>query len=191
MTFARTHIFLPTSFSAALGVTVSSSALTQAKLWIVLTEVQVLIVYVMNPPVSNAVQGGYLVAVFFTGAVFGGLALIFKEITEGLGCLLGGFCIGMWLLTVKSGGLLTDGGQITGFLVAFTVGFWSLSFSHYTRFHGSMVCTAFSGATAIALGIDCYSRAGLKEFWAYIWGKNTLMHSLRQSKPKLRLLTLC
>ncbi|EPS34604.1 hypothetical protein PDE_09568 [Penicillium oxalicum 114-2] len=154
-----THIFLPTSFSAALGVTV-------------------LIVYVMNPPVSNAVQGGYLVAVFFTGAVFGGLALIFKEITEGLGCLLGGFCIGMWLLTVKSGGLLTDGGQITGFLVAFTVGFWSLSFSHYTRFHGSMVCTAFSGATAIALGIDCYSRAGLKEFWAYIWGLNMDMFPL-------------
>ncbi|KAF7716710.1 Uncharacterized protein PECH_008635 [Penicillium ucsense] len=154
-----THIFLSTGFSAALGVTV-------------------LIVYVMNPPVTNAVQGGYLVAVFFTGAVFGGLALVFKEITEGLGCLLGGFCIGMWLLTVKPGGLLTDGGQITGFLVAFTVGFWSLSFSHYTRAHGSMLCTSFSGATAIALGIDCYSRAGLKEFWVYIWGLNMDMFPL-------------
>lgn len=52
----------------------------------------------MNPPVTNAVQGGYLVAVVVTGAVFGGLALVFKEITEGLCCLLGGFCIGMWLM---------------------------------------------------------------------------------------------
>jgi hypothetical protein len=131
----------------------------------------VLIVYVLNPPVSNAIQGGYLVAAFFTGAVFGGLALVFREITEGLGCLLGGFCTGMWLLTVKSGGLLTDNGAKAGFIIAFTVGFWCLSFSHYTRSYGLILCTSISGATALALGIDCYSRAGLKEFWLYIWGK--------------------
>lgn len=130
-----------------------------------------LIVYVLNPPVSNAIQGGYLVAAFFTGAVFGGLALVFREITEGLGCLLGGFCTGMWLLTVKSGGLLTDNGAKAGFIIAFTVGFWCLSFSHYTRSYGLILCTSISGATALALGIDCYSRAGLKEFWLYIWGK--------------------
>lgn len=132
---------------------------------------QVLIVYVMNPPVSNAVQGGYLVAAFFTGAVFGGLALVFREITEGLGCLLGGFCTGMWFLTVKSGGLLTDSAAKTGFIIAFTVGFWCLSFSHYTRSYGLILGTSISGATALVLGIDCYSRAGLKEFWLYIWGE--------------------
>ncbi|KAJ5176761.1 uncharacterized protein N7482_002638 [Penicillium canariense] len=153
------HIFLSTAFSAALGVTV-------------------LIVYVMNPPVSNAVQGGYLVAVFFTGAVFGGLALVFREITEGLGCLLGGFCMGMWFLTVKPGGLVTDSGAKTGFIIAFTVGFWCLSFSHYTRSYGLVLCTAFSGATALVLGIDCYSRAGLKEFWLYVWGLNDDMFPL-------------
>jgi hypothetical protein len=131
----------------------------------------VLIVYVLNPPVSNAIQGGYLVAAVFTGAVFGGLALVFREITEGLGCLLGGFCTGMWLLTVKSGGLLTDNGAKAGLIIAFTVGFWCLSFSHYTRSYGLILCTSMSGATALALGIDCYSRAGLKEFWLYIWGK--------------------
>lgn len=126
----------------------------------------------MNAPVSNAVQGGYLVAAFFTGAVFGGLSLVFKEITEGLGCLLGGFCVAMWLLTVKSGGLVTESGAKTGFIIAFTVGFWCLSFSHYTRSYGLILCTSISGATALALGIDCYSRAGLKEFWVYIWGKS-------------------
>jgi hypothetical protein len=32
--------------------------------------------------------------------------------------------------------------------------------------------TAFSGATALTLGIDCFSRAGLKEFWFYLWNLN-------------------
>lgn len=127
----------------------------------------------MNPPVTNAVQGGYLVAVVVTGAVFGGLALVFKEITEGLCCLLGGFCIGMWLMTVKAGGLVTESGAKVGFIIAFSAGFYCLSFSHYTRSYGSMVCTSFGGATALVLGIDCFSRAGLKEFWLYVWGKST------------------
>ncbi|KAJ5992663.1 Golgin subfamily A member 7/ERF4 [Penicillium sp. IBT 35674x] len=149
----RVSIFLSTGLLAALGVTV-------------------LIEYVMNPPVSNGVQGGYLVAIFFTGAIFGGLSLVFKEITEGLCCLLGGFCIGMWFLTVKAGGLVTGDGAKVGFILAFTGAFYCLSFSHYTRSYGSMLCTAFGGATAMVLGIDCYSRAGLKEFWLYLWGLN-------------------
>ncbi|KAJ5360370.1 Golgin subfamily A member 7/ERF4 [Penicillium concentricum] len=154
------QIFLSTGFLSALGVTV-------------------LIIYVMSPPVTNAVQGGYLVAVFFTGAVFGGLSLVFREICEGLGCLLGGFCLSMWFLALKAGGLLSEGGPKAGMIIAFTVGFYSLSFSHYTRPYGLIGCTSFSGATAVVIGIDCYSRAGLKEFWLYIWGLNQNVFPLR------------
>ncbi|KAJ5775425.1 uncharacterized protein N7511_000436 [Penicillium nucicola] len=154
------QIFLSTAFLTALGVTV-------------------LIVYVMSPPVSNAVQGGYVVAVFFTGAVFGGLSMVFKEICEGLGCLLGGFCLSMWFLALKSGGLLTESGPRTGMIIAFSVGFYCLSFSHYTRPYGLIGCSSFSGATALVLGIDCFSRAGLKEFWLYIWGLNQNIFPLK------------
>ncbi|KAJ5146019.1 uncharacterized protein N7515_000583 [Penicillium bovifimosum] len=154
------QIFLSTGLLSALGVTV-------------------LIIYLMSPPVSNAVQGGYLVAVFFTGAVFGALSLVFREICEGLGCLLGGFCLSMWFLALKSGGLLTENGPKAGMIIAFTVGFYSLSFSHYTRAYGLIGCTSFSGATALVLGVDCYSRAGLKEFWLYIWGLNDNAFPLR------------
>ncbi|KAJ5443380.1 Golgin subfamily A member 7/ERF4 [Penicillium cf. griseofulvum] len=154
------QIFLSTAFLSALGVTV-------------------LIVYVMSPPVTNAVQGGYLVAVFFTGAVFGGLSLVFREICEGLGCLLGGFCLSMWFLALESGGLLTESGPKAGMIIAFTVGFYSLSFSRHTRPYGLIGCTSFSGATALVIGIDCYSRAGLKEFWLYIWGLNQNVFPLR------------
>ena len=139
---------------------------------------QVLIIYVMSPPVSNAVQGGYLVAIFFSGVVFGSLALVFREITDGLCCLLGGFCTGMWLMTLKSGGLVTGKGSKVGLIVAFTAGIYCLCFSHYTRTYGSMLCTSIAGATAVVLGIDCFSRAGLKEFWLYIWGELDVINAL-------------
>ncbi|GAB1208062.1 hypothetical protein APSETT445_006801 [Aspergillus pseudonomiae] len=132
----------------------------------------VLIVYVMNPPVRVAVQGAYLVAIFFTAVTFGALALVFKELTEGLGCLLGGFCSSMWLLSLKPGGLLTQTNSKSGFIGAISVAFYALSFSHYTRPYGLMASTGISGGTAVALGIDCFSRAGWKEFWLYIWALN-------------------
>ena len=133
-------------------------------------DVKVLIVYVMSPPVRVAVQGAYLVAVFFTGITFGALSIVFKELTEGLGCLLGGFCVSMWLLSLSPGGLLKGSGSKSGFIGAISVGCYALSFSQYTRPWGLIVSTAIAGGTAVALGIDCYSRAGLKEFWLYIWG---------------------
>lgn len=60
--------------------------------------VTVLIVYVMNPPVRDAIEGAYVVAVIITGAILGALAVVFPEVTEGLGCLLGGFCLSMWCM---------------------------------------------------------------------------------------------
>ncbi|MCJ1388306.1 hypothetical protein MMC18_001152 [Xylographa bjoerkii] len=67
--------------------------------------ITVLIVYVMNPPVSNGVEGAYLVAAVVPAIMLGAGALIFKDITEGFGCILGGFCFSMWMLVLKPGGL--------------------------------------------------------------------------------------
>ncbi|KAL4916797.1 hypothetical protein BDW62DRAFT_185244 [Aspergillus aurantiobrunneus] len=134
--------------------------------------VTVLIVYVMNPPVRAAIQGAYLVAIFFTGITFGALAIVFKELAEGLGCLLGGFCTSMWLLSTKSGGLLTETDAKSGFIGAISLGFYAVSFSHYTRPYGLIASTSIAGGMAVALGIDCYSKAGLKEFWLYLWALN-------------------
>jgi hypothetical protein len=132
----------------------------------------VLILYVMNSPVSNAVQGAYVVAAVMTGLILGGGAIVFTEMTEGLGCLLGGFCLSMWLLVLKPGGLLTSTTAKAIFIAAFTVVGYSTSFSHYTRPYGLIGGVSFGGATVLVLGIDCFSRAGLKEFWAYLWALN-------------------
>ncbi|KAL5326659.1 hypothetical protein ACEPPN_004347 [Leptodophora sp. 'Broadleaf-Isolate-01'] len=135
--------------------------------------VAVLILYVMNPPVSNAIQGAYLVAIVMTGLILGGAAIVFTEMTEGLGSLLGGFCFSMWLLVLKPGGLLTATSSKVIFIAAFTAAAFSTSFSHYTRPYGLIGGISFGGATVVVLGIDCFSRAGLKEFWAYLWDLNS------------------
>jgi hypothetical protein len=141
--------------------------------YLVAISVLVLIDYVMHPPVSNAIQGAYFVAIVMTGCIFGGGALIFKEVTEGLGCLLGGFSLGMWFLTLRSGGVISGSTGVGILLAIFCVIGWLLFFSKYTRDYALIGSTALSGATAFTLGIDCFSRAGYKEFWLYIWNLNS------------------
>ncbi|THV46908.1 hypothetical protein BGAL_0350g00060 [Botrytis galanthina] len=140
--------------------------------YLVSIAITVLILFVMNLPVSNAVEGAYLVAIVLPGLIIGGCSLIFTEVTEGLGCLLGGFCFSMWLLVMKTGGLITSTAGKSILIAAISIATFSLSFSHYTRTYGLIACISFAGSTAIVLGIDCFSRAGLKEFWAYIWNLN-------------------
>jgi hypothetical protein len=124
----------------------------------------------MTPPVSNAAQGGFFAAAFLSGVLFGVIALVFSDITDGLGCLLGGFCLSMWFLSLKEGGLIKSTTGRAIFIGCMSAAAFSLSFSHYTRSHGLIVSISFAGATITMLGIDCFSRAGWKEFWLYIWG---------------------
>jgi len=140
--------------------------------YLVSLSVTILILYVMNPPVSDAIQGAYLVAITATGLVLGGGAMVFPDLTEGFGCLLGGFCLSMWLLVLQPGGLLTGTIPIVIFIVVFSVVIWATAYIPYTKPYGLIGSLAFAGATVIVLGIDCFSRAGLKEFWMYIWRLN-------------------
>ena len=138
--------------------------------------ITVLIIYVMNPPVSNAIQAAYFAGALVPALIIGGGALIFRDFTEGLGCLIGGFCLAMWILILKAGGVITSTAGKAIFIGIFCIGFFALSFSHRTRSYCLIGSTSFAGATAIVLGIDCFSRAGLKEFWLYIWGRQRKCH---------------
>lgn len=147
------HAFFSTAYMAALGITV-------------------LIVYVMNVPLSNALQGGYVSAIILSGCAIGAASMFFKELTEGLGCALGGFCVSMWLLCLVPGGLLQTTASKAIFIACFTLVGFAFYFSRFTRDWSLIVLIAFAGSTITVLGIDCFSRAGLKEFWAYIWALN-------------------
>ncbi|KAL8889600.1 MAG: hypothetical protein Q9215_003160 [Flavoplaca cf. flavocitrina] len=158
------HIFLSAAYLTSLAVTV-------------------LIVYVMHSPVSNAIQGAYFVAAFVTGVLFGGGSVLFADVTEGLGCLLGGYSLAMWFLVLKPDGLIKSKAGKAIFIACFTLGAFGFYFSHWTRAYGLIGATSFAGATVIVLGIDCFSRAGLKEFWLYIWGLNNDIFPLRYDGP--------
>lgn len=153
LTVERIYVFGSAAYLTALAVTV-------------------LIVYLMNPPVSDSIQGAFFVAAFITGVIFGVLSLVFADITEGFGCLLGGFCLSMWMLSLKNDGLITSTTGRAIFIGCMSAGGYSLSFSHYTRNYSLIASISFSGATATMLGIDCLSRAGWKEFWLYLWALN-------------------
>lgn len=137
----------------------------------------------MNPPVSKAIQGAYFVAVLMTGVVFGGGSCLFADVTEGLGCLLGGFCLSMWFLVLKPGGLVTSTAGKAILISCFTLGAFCLYISHFTRPYGLIGSISFAGATVIVLGVDCFSRAGLKEFWLYLWDLNEDLFPVKYSEP--------
>ncbi|KAF2159868.1 hypothetical protein M409DRAFT_70758 [Zasmidium cellare ATCC 36951] len=133
---------------------------------------EVLIFYLMHPPVPEAIQAAYLIAGVAGGLLLGGLSLIFKEVSEGFGCVLGGFCFAMWLLVLSPGGLITNKvGKIILIAILCALGY-ATYISRFTRVYGLVVCTSFAGATAFVLGIDCFCGSGLKEFWLYIWDLN-------------------
>ncbi|RDW78449.1 hypothetical protein BP5796_06301 [Coleophoma crateriformis] len=146
--------------------------------YLVSVSVTVLILFVMKFPVSSAIQGAYVVAVVLSGVMVGAAACIFPEVTEGLGTFLGGFCFSMWLLVLKPGGLLISTGSKIALIIVLSLTAFSTSFSHVTRPYGLIGGISFAGATAVVLGIDCFSRAGLKEFWAYIWNVNSNLFPL-------------
>ncbi len=140
--------------------------------YLVSLSITVLIIYVVNPPASDAVQGGYLVGIVVPGLMLGAGAMVFSNLTEGFGCLLGGFCLAMWLLCLKAGGLLQNSTGVVILICCFCAVVWGTAYVRWFQPYTLIFSLSFSGATAVILGIDCFSRAGLKEFWIYIWRLN-------------------
>jgi hypothetical protein len=145
----------------------------------ILTTAQVLIVDVMSVPdqgISNTVQGAFLIAIVLPGIVVGGLLQwLIEWLARCMGCIVGGFCMAMWLETLCPGGLIKSS-QMTAVLICVmcavsltpSIPLFKKWVEKWVEL-AYMIFSAFSGSTALVLGIDCYSRAGLKEFWIYTW----------------------
>ncbi|RKF59765.1 hypothetical protein OnM2_057021 [Erysiphe neolycopersici] len=159
------HIYISSAYLAAIATTV-------------------LILYVINLPISDATQGAYVVAIIAAGAIFGAASILFSDLTEGLCCLLGGFTLSMWLLVLHPNGLLS-GNSMIALITVITIGSFAASYSKYTRSYCHIFFISFGGATSIILGIDCFSRAGLKEFWAYLWALNPNLFPLEETSCPL------
>lgn len=115
-----------------------------------------------NPP-TDAMRGLYLLAVGISCIVGAGLGIFFFTFAKYWVGAAGGFCLGWFLLALRKGGLVRDTGPRWAILGSFTLAALVAAFIPKAHEYVLLVASALVGATAFTLGVDCFTRAGLKE----------------------------
>ncbi|KAF8634405.1 hypothetical protein AX15_000857 [Amanita polypyramis BW_CC] len=120
----------------------------------------------INPP-SKTLRGMFVLASAIAGIAGGAIAIFFwKTARYGIGAW-GGFTLALWVQCFHDGGVI----QPIGFRWILYIGCAVVGFALCTipkiHYHVLLLSTAFMGSTAFMLGIDCFTTAGLKEF--YMW----------------------
>ncbi|KAI9512844.1 hypothetical protein F5148DRAFT_650634 [Russula earlei] len=124
------------------------------------------ILHSINPP-SKTLRGMFFLASFVAGVAGGGFAIFFWQTTKYAIGAWGGLAFGLWVQCFRDGGLIRPIGlRWVLFITSSVIGFvlCTIPKIHYQVL---LVATAIVGASAIILGVDCFSTAGLKEF--YVW----------------------
>ena len=121
----------------------------------------------MQPPspqyASTTLRGLYLLACIIASLIGAGIGIFFFNFSKYWVAAAGGFVFGWFLMAVRDGGLIQSTLGRWGFLGGLTVGAFLCSLIPVVHDHLMLISTAWIGATAVILGIDCYTRAGLKE----------------------------
>ncbi|KAH7910862.1 hypothetical protein BJ138DRAFT_1151899 [Hygrophoropsis aurantiaca] len=120
----------------------------------------------INPP-SLTLQGMFVLASVIAGILGGAITIFFWKGTKYFIGAWGGFACGLWVQCFRDGGLITSIGLRWILYIACAVVGFVLCTIPKLHWHMVLVATAFVGSSAFILGIDCYTTAGLKEF--YIW----------------------
>ncbi|RXW15326.1 hypothetical protein EST38_g10525 [Candolleomyces aberdarensis] len=120
----------------------------------------------VNPP-SKTLRGMFVLATTIAGFAGGAIAIFFwKAARYGIG-FWGGFAFSLWIQSFNNGGIIKP----IGFRWIFYIGSGVVGFALCTipkiHYHILLISTAFVGATSFMLGVDCFTTAGMKEF--YIW----------------------
>ncbi|KAA1468283.1 hypothetical protein DENSPDRAFT_387938 [Dentipellis sp. KUC8613] len=120
----------------------------------------------VNPP-SKTLRGMFVLACFVAGVAGGGVTIFFWKVSKYFIGAWGGFALALWIECFRNGGLIhTIGFRWIMYIACGVIGFilCTIPKIHY---HIILLSTAIVGASSIMLGVDCYTTAGLKEF--YIW----------------------
>ncbi|KAH7344494.1 hypothetical protein B0J17DRAFT_623865 [Rhizoctonia solani] len=120
----------------------------------------------INPP-SKAVRGMFLLASAVAGVMGGGLSIFFWKHTKYFIGAWGGFALALWIQCFREGGLIRQIAYRWIFYVGCAVVGFVLCTIPKIHYNILLVSTALVGASATILGVDCYTTAGLKEF--YVW----------------------
>ncbi|KAK8858594.1 hypothetical protein IAR55_002823 [Kwoniella newhampshirensis] len=137
-----------------------------------------------NPP-SSTLRGLYLLACIISSFFGAGLGIFLFNLAKYWVSAAGGFAFGWFLLATRQGGLITSVLGRWGLLGGLSVAAFVASLPKVTNPHMMLVSTAWIGATAFVLGVDCYTRAGLKEFYLYNLGFHDLFPKLNGAKYPL------
>ncbi|KAI6047725.1 hypothetical protein EDC04DRAFT_15946 [Pisolithus marmoratus] len=120
----------------------------------------------VNPP-GATLQGMFVLSCAISGIMGGALSIFFWKATKYFIGAWGGFAIGLWLQCFKDGGLITPVGiRYILYISCGVVGFVLCTIPKI-HWHILLLATAFVGSSVFMLGVDCYTTAGLKEF--YVW----------------------
>ncbi|KZV75481.1 hypothetical protein PENSPDRAFT_680956 [Peniophora sp. CONT] len=134
----------------------------------------------VNPP-SATIRGMFVLACTVAGVVGGGLSIFFWKATKFFIGAWGGLAFGLWIQCFHNGGLIHKiafrwimyiGCSVVGFVLC------TIPQIHY---HVLLVSTAITGASSLMLGVDCYTTAGLKEFYVWNLGFNKLFPKFTQN----------
>ncbi|KAG2159744.1 uncharacterized protein EDB93DRAFT_1260096 [Suillus bovinus] len=127
----------------------------------------------INTP-NNTLQGMFVLASAVAGIMGGAFTIFFWKATKYFIGAWGGFAFGLWIQCFKNGGLITPVGMRWILYIVCTVVAFVLCTIPKIHWHMLLVATAFVGSSAFILGVDCYTTAGLKEFYVWNLGFTTL-----------------
>ncbi|KAG2154733.1 hypothetical protein DEU56DRAFT_947967 [Suillus clintonianus] len=127
----------------------------------------------INPP-NNTLQGMFVLASAVAGIMGGAFTIFFWKATKYFIGAWGGFAFGLWIQCFRNGGLITPVGMRWILYIACSVVAFVLCTIPRIHWHMLLVATAFVGSSAFILGVDCYTTAGLKEFYVWNLGFTTL-----------------
>ncbi|KAG8898867.1 hypothetical protein FRB99_007090 [Tulasnella sp. 403] len=139
----------------------------------------------VKPPTVK-LQGLFLLSSAVAGIVGGGIFIFFWKAARHVLGAWGGFAFGLWIQSFHTGGLIKSVGFRWFLYIGLAaVGFIASTFppAHYSVM---LLSTAFVGASALVLGVDCFSTAGLKEFYMWNLGFTSLFPTFSQHDPPIQ-----
>ncbi|EMD41996.1 hypothetical protein CERSUDRAFT_110537 [Gelatoporia subvermispora B] len=127
----------------------------------------------VNPP-SKTVRGLFVLSCGVAGIAGGGVAIFFWKAAKFFIGAWGGFAFALWIQCFRDGGLIRPLGFRWIMYIAVAVVGFLLCTIPKLHYHILLISTAFVGASAFMLGVDCFTSADLKEFYLWNLGFNSL-----------------
>lgn len=116
----------------------------------------------INPP-NKTLRGMFVLASLVAGVAGGGISVFFWKAAKYFIGAWGGFAFGLFMQCFRDGGLIDPVSlRWIMYIGCGAVGFVLCTIPRF-HWHVLLVSTAFVGASAFMLGVDCYTTAGLKE----------------------------